>query len=71
MALMGSLAACSDDDNQSPVPPPGTENVPEDILTQFNTDYPDAEGVTWTQEGDYYTASFSEGGVAGNRAWYA
>ena len=70
MALMGSLAACSDDDNQSPVPPPGTGDVPESVLAQFNSDYPDAEGVTWTQEGDYYTASFSEGGVAGNRAWY-
>lgn len=70
VALLGTLAACSDDDKQSPVSPPGSSDVPESVLAQFNNDYPDAQDVVWTQEGDYYTASFSEDGSAGNQAWY-
>ena len=48
VALMGTLAACSADDKQSPNFPPGTSEVPESILSQFNADYPDAQDVTWT-----------------------
>ena len=70
VALMGTLAACSDDDKQSPNFPPGTSEVPESILSQFNADYPDAQDVTWTQDGEYYTASFSEDGSSHNQAWY-
>ena len=70
VALMGTLAACSDDDKQSPNLPPGASEVPESILSQFNADYPDAQDVTWTQDGEYYTANFSADGSAGNQAWY-
>lgn len=70
VALLGTLAACSDDDKQSSNLPPGTSEVPESILSQFNADYPDAQGVTWTQDGEYYTASFSEDGSSQNQAWY-
>ena len=70
VALLGTLAACSDDDKLSSNLPPGTSEVPENILSQFNTDYPDAQDVTWTQDGEYYTASFSEDGSSKNQAWY-
>ena len=70
VALLGTLAACSDDDKLSSNLPPGTSEVPENILSQFNTDYPDAQDVTWTQDGEYYTASFSEDGSTRNQAWY-
>ena len=68
--LFFALAACSDDDKQSPNLPPGASGVPESILSQFNEDYPDAQDVDWQQEGDYYVASFSTSQSRGNAAWY-
>ena len=68
VALLGSLAACSDDE-KSPNLPEGS--VPESVLAQFSSDYPDAQNVQWTQDGDYYTASFSEdGSTTRSQAWY-
>lgn len=70
VCLMGLLTACSDDDKKGSDIPPGTVDVPENILSQFNSDFPDAQNVDWEREGDYYTADFSTDQSASNTAWY-
>lgn len=67
VALLGSLAACSDDEKS-----PGASSgvVPESVLAQFGNDHPDAQNVEWKQDGDYYMASFSEDGQSATQAWY-
>lgn len=64
-SLLGVLTACTEDEQT-----PGASDVPESILTRFNTDYPDAQNVKWQQEGTYYVASFSDGQSTDNTAWY-
>ena len=67
-----TLASCSNDtpnDN-----PPGSGEVPEAIIEEFNSQFPDATDVTWSNAGDgYYTASFTthDNPQGNNTAWFS
>lgn len=66
-----TLASCSNDEQPAPG---GNDNPPQDIVEQFNSQFPDAQGVTWeTKASGYYTANFttSEYPQGNTTAWFS
>ena len=67
-----TLASCSNDDQPGIHPEGG--NVPETIVEQFNSQFPDAKNVTWESQADgYYTAHFTtdDNPQSDNTAWFS
>lgn len=66
-----TLASCSNDEQPSPS---GNDTPPQNIVELFNSQFPDAQGVTWeTKASGYYTANFttSEHPQSHATAWFS
>ena len=54
--LLGSLASCNNDDQGNHTG--NADNIPQAVLQEFNTLYPDASNVSWTVRNDHAVANF-------------
>ena len=63
-----SFTACGDDDDDNNVRPSA---VPEVCADAFSAKYPDVKSPKWEQEGNYYTAEWTEiNGMRDVEAWF-
>ena len=53
--LLGSLASCNNDDHNNTG---AAGDIPEAVLQEFNTLYPNASNVSWTKRDDHAVANF-------------
>lgn len=67
-----SITSCSNEDNPSEgFGPNGAGNIPQEVINQFNQDYPEAQNVKWDVQNDgHYTVDFKNQ-KGNNTAWYS
>lgn len=64
VALMMGFSACNDDDDD--IKP---SQVPEEVVSSFRTDFPQASRLSWEKKANYYVADFDDGALDKD-AWY-